>query len=167
MKQRIWFPVAVVLLFATPSFAALKINDAAPAFTLPELGKKEYSFSGSQTGTKGGTIISFFASWCVPCRTELPMLNALAPELDAKGIKILLVGVREDFGTIGRLLTELKVDRPIVVSDRDGKVAELYRVLFLPTTFFVGADGRVKDIIFGQIRDESQLRKSIASVTKP
>ncbi len=167
MRQRIWFSMVVVLLFATPSFAALKVNDAAPAFTLPEFGKKEYSFSGSQTGAKGGTIISFFASWCVPCRTELPTLNALVPELDARGIKIVLVGVREDFDTIGRLLTELKVDKPVVVSDRSGKVAELYRVLFLPTTFFVGADGRVKDIIFGQIKDEGQLRKGIASITTP
>ena len=167
MRQRIWFPLVVVLLFATPSFAALKINDAAPAFTLPELGNKEYSFSGAQTSAKGGTIINFFASWCIPCRAELPMLNAFVPELNEKGVTVLLIGVREDFGTISQLLTELKVDKPVVVSDRDGKVAELYRVFFLPTTFFVGADGRVKDIIFGQIKDEDQLRKGIASITTP
>jgi thiol-disulfide isomerase/thioredoxin len=165
--HKIWFAVLGFFLFATPAFAALKIDDAAPAFTLPAFGKKEYSFSGAQTGGNGGTIISFFASWCMPCRTELPMLNALVPELGAKGIKVLLVGVREDFGTIGQLLTELKVDKPVVVSDRDGKVSEQYRVLFLPTTFFVGGDGRVKDIIFGQIKDEAQVRKGIASITTP
>jgi len=165
--HRIFFTLLVFSLFATPAFAALKVNDAAPAFTLPEFGKKEYSFSGAQTGGKGGTIISFFASWCMPCRTELPMLNALVPEVGLKGITIILVGVRENFSTIGRLLAELKVDKPVVVIDRDGKIAEQYRVLFLPTTFFVGGDGRVKDIIFGQIKDEAQVRKSIASIMTP
>lgn len=167
MRHGIWLPLAVVFLFATPSFAALKINDAAPAFTLPEFGNKEYSFSGSQAGAKGGTIINFFATWCIPCRAELPMMNAFVPELDEKGVTVLLIGVREDFGTIGQLLAELKVDKPVVLSDRNGKIAELYRVLFLPTTFFVGADGRVKDIIFGQIKDEDQLRKGIANITTP
>jgi cytochrome c biogenesis protein CcmG/thiol:disulfide interchange protein DsbE len=149
------------VFFSSPAFAALKTNDPAPAFSLPAVQGGKFTFAPPQ---KTGTIVSFFASWCIPCRKELPLLNALSDELKSKGISIVLVNVREDTDAIRRLLAELKVDKPMVVSDRDGAVSSKYRVLFFPTTFFVGPDGRVKDIIFGEIRDETQLRKSADSI---
>ncbi len=166
MKKAIPLLIALILIGA-PAFAALKVNDPAPAFSLPDMAGKKFFFPGAQPNGTGGVVISFFASWCIPCRTELPMLNSLAQELSGKGIKVVLVGVREDAGTIKQLLTELKVDKPVSVTDRDGTVTEQYRVLFLPTTFFVNRDGRVKDIIFGPIRDEAQLRKSVSTITTP
>jgi hypothetical protein len=54
----------------------------------------------------------------------------------------------------------MKVDRPIVLSDRHGKTAEQYGVRFLPMTFSIGADGRVKQVIFGAIDDANILRDS-------
>ena len=80
-------------------------------------------------------------------------------ELKGKGIKVVIVDVKEDFNTIDSFLAELKVDKPIVLSDRHGKIAELYGVRFLPVTFFIGADGKVKHIIFGEIIDAKEVRK--------
>jgi thiol-disulfide isomerase/thioredoxin len=162
-----WLVVLFVLVMpAHPVQAALKINDQAPGFSLPTLGTTRYSFSPSELKHGGkGTIIAFFASWCMPCREELPMFNALVDEMSARGISIVLVNVKEDAGLVRNLLAGLKVDKPLVVIDRDGKVTEQYHVLFLPTTFFVGADGKVKDIIFGEIGDADQLRKSAATIT--
>ncbi len=166
MKKSILLIVMLLIMVASPAGAALKVNEQAPSFSLPEIGTPGNSFTGPNS--KGeAAIVSFFASWCVPCRTELPLLNALSDELGARGIRIVLIGVREAPGTIRQLLTELRIDRAVAVSDRDGRVTEQYQVLFLPTTFFVGADGRVKDIIFGPIKDEAQLRKSAATIAKP
>jgi hypothetical protein len=75
-----------------------------------------------------------------------------------------IIGVKESHDRIGALLAELKVDKPIALSDNDGKVAELYQVRFLPITFFIGADGNVRDIIFGEIKNEAELRKSIGKL---
>ena len=50
-----------------------------------------------------GVILGFFASWCVPCRNELPIINSLVDELKGKGVKVVIVGFKEDFDTIRRI----------------------------------------------------------------
>ena len=156
--------VSLFLLFCSPSFAALKLNDSAPAFSLRDAAGKDVFLgdvlNAAAKEKKNGIIVSFFASWCVPCRQELPLLNSLADDLKEKGISIILVDVKEDFTTIHALLAELNVDKPVVLSDRAGKTAESFQVRFLPTTFFIGPDGKVKDMIFGEIKDEAELWRS-------
>jgi thiol-disulfide isomerase/thioredoxin len=159
--------IVIIMLFlmgASSVSAALKTNDVAPAFSLPDNTGKEYHLSdilSARANEKtGGVIVSFFASWCVPCRQELPLINSLVDELQGKGIKIVLINVKEDPGSIKALLSELGVDKPLVLSDFYGRVSEKYQVRFLPTTFFIGSDGRIKDIIFGGIEGEKELRKS-------
>lgn len=151
-------------LFLSPAFAALKLNEPAPAFSLRDAGGKDVLLSdvlnAAAKDKVNGIIVSFFASWCTPCRQELPLLNALADDLKGKGITIVLVDEKEDFDTINALLAELKVSKPVVLSDRHGKTADSYQVRFLPTTFFIGHDGKVKDMIFGEIKDEAMVRRS-------
>jgi thiol-disulfide isomerase/thioredoxin len=164
------FVASLLYLFCTPSFAALKLNDAAPAFFLSDARGKDVALNDvlntAKNGKVNGVIVSFFASWCAPCRLELPLLNSLAEELKGKGIVIVLVDVKEDFDTIHALLAELKVNKPVVLSDRSGKTAESYQVRFLPTTFFIGHDGKVKDMIFGEIKNETALRQGAGKLVQ-
>lgn len=161
---KIIFAALASLLFATAAFAALKTNDPAPIFSLRDVEGKDFNLSdyvGAARKVSGnGIIVSFFASWCVGCRNELPLINSVVDELKGKGIKVVIVDVKEEFNTIDSFLTGLKVDKPIVLSDLHGKIAELYGVRFLPVTFFIGADGTVKHIIFGEIDDAKEVRKS-------
>jgi peroxiredoxin len=162
--HKIIFAALAALLFATTAFAALKTNDAAPIFSLRDVEGKDFNLSdyvgAARKESGNGIIVSFFASWCVGCRNELPLINSLVDELKGKGIKVVIVDVKEEFNTIDSFLTGLKVDKPIVLSDLHGKIAELYGVRFLPVTFFIGADGTVKHIIFGEIDDAKEVRKS-------
>jgi len=158
------------LLFASSAAAALKLNGTAPTFSLRDLDGKEFNLSdyaGSTKKEKGnGVILSFFASWCAGCRSELPLINSLVDELTGQGIRVVIVDVKEDVDTIRALLAELKVDKPVVLMDRYGKAGDNYQVRFLPTTFFIGADGRVKDIIFGEIKDKHELTASTGKLLK-
>ena len=167
--KKIVIAVLLQFLLVSPAFA-LKAGDLAPAFSLPELGKKDFYLSDHVGATKkediNGVIMSFFASWCVPCRNELPLIDSLVDELNDKGIKVVIVGFKEDFDEIGSLLAELKVHKPVVLCDRNGKVGEKYAVRFLPTTFFIGSDGRVKDVAFGEIKDEKELRDKAGKLLK-
>jgi thiol-disulfide isomerase/thioredoxin len=159
----------LLLLAASSAFAAFKPNDTAPDFTLTDQGKRAYSLkelTGISAEGKGGVILSFFASWCPPCREELPILNSMVNELAGRGITIVLIAVREDFDRVGPLLKQLKVDKPVVLSDRDGKVTELYKVRSLPTTFFIKAEGSIEDIIFGGIEDQVEVRRSVDKMMK-
>jgi thiol-disulfide isomerase/thioredoxin len=163
--------IATLLLFLLASSAfALRVNDPAPIFSLRDIKEVDFHLNDLVGATKKennkGIILSFFASWCIPCRNELPLINSLVDELKDKGIKIVIVGFKEDFDTIGSLLAELKVDKPVVLCDRDGKVGEKYGVRFLPTTFFIGSDGRVKDVVFGEIKDKKELREKAGKLSK-
>lgn len=168
--QKIAAGSLLVFLIACDAFAALKINDPAPLFSLQDAAKNEFSLGhivgAASKEKRNGVVLSLFASWCVPCRKELPILNSLVDELNGKGVKVVVIGVREDFQTIRSLLAELNVDKPVVLSDRDGKVAGLYQVRFLPTTFFIGPDRTIKDIIFGEISGQAELRRSVEKLLK-
>jgi len=156
------------LLFS--SAFALTVNDPAPMFSLRDIKEKDFYLSDLVGPTKkensNGVILSFFASWCTPCRNELKIINSLVDEMKDKGIEIVIVGFKEDPDTIGTLLAELKVNKPVVLCDRDGKVGETYGVRFLPTTFFIGSDGIVKNVAFGEIKDERELREKAGKLSK-
>jgi cytochrome c biogenesis protein CcmG/thiol:disulfide interchange protein DsbE len=160
--KKIILTAVTLILFASSSFAALKQNDPAPMFSVRDVEDKDFSLSDYVGPTRKaggkGVILSFFASWCVACKNELPLINSVVDELKGKGIKVVIVDVKEEPNTIDVFLTALKVDKPIVLSDHSGAIAEKYGVRFLPVTFFIGADGRVKDVIYGEIENEKELR---------
>lgn len=160
----------MVFLLASPVLAGMKVNDNAPAFSLRDSEGKDFNLSDAvgahNNGKVKGVVVSFFASWCIPCRHELVLINALTEQLSKKGVKVVIVDVKEDFKTIRELLSELKVDKPIVLSDGDGKAAELYGVRFFPTTFIIGADGSVKHFFYGEIKDEKELLDGVQELVK-
>jgi len=162
--HKIIFAALAILVFASTVFAALKTNDTAPIFSLRDVEGKDFNLNdyvgAARKESGNGIVLGFFASWCVGCRNELPLINSLVDELKGKGIKVVIVDVKEDFNTIDSFLTGLKVDKAVVLSDLHGKIAELYGVRFLPVTFFIGADGTVKHIIFGEIDNAKEVRKS-------
>ncbi len=163
-------PLLLSVLLAAQALAALKANDDAPLFSLPDGAGKDFhlgdAVGAKRKGKAGGVIVGFFASWCIPCRQELPLINSFADELKAQGITVVLVNVKEDFSAINALLSELKVDKPIILSDRMGQVSEKYQVRFLPTTFFIGADGKIKSAVFGEIQGEKELRENALKLAK-
>jgi thiol-disulfide isomerase/thioredoxin len=169
IKQAVFCALLVFLLVSSVS-AALRTNELAPSFSLRDSMGNDFFLSdvvGEKSKEKArGVVLSFFASWCAPCRQELPIINGMTDDLNRQGVKVVLIGLKEDFDIINGLLLELKVDKPIVLSDRYGKVAEKYQVRFLPTTFFIGGDGKVKDMIFGEISGEQAIRDSARKMFK-
>ena len=164
--------IMLILLFLSPAYAAPKANDPAPAFSLKDKDGKDFSLSdvvGANPNPKekaNGVILGFFASWCVPCRNELPILDSLVDEMKGKGVKVVIIGFMEDFDAIRGLLSELKVTKPLVLSDQHGAVGEKYGVRFLPVTFFIGSDGKIKDVIYGEIASDKELREKAGKLVK-
>ncbi|MDA8100795.1 MAG: TlpA disulfide reductase family protein [Nitrospiraceae bacterium] len=154
--------IGLFVLTASVAFA-IKANDPAPSFALRDSHDANFYLS-DYVGPKKkkpckGVILNFFASYCKPCRNELPVLNRLTEEFERKGIVIVLIGFNEDFDRIGELLGELKVDRPVILSDRYGKVGAKYGVRSLPLSVFVDADGIVRSVLFGESPDiEKEFR---------
>jgi peroxiredoxin len=87
-------------------------------------------------------VLNFFATWCEPCRAEMPELNRYFN--DHKGDSFLLLGIdaQEDPNTVTRFLGDLKIDFPVVIDG--GTIREQYGVSGLPTTVLIGVDGKVQ-----------------------
>lgn len=169
--MRAWFIAGVLLaLLVSPASAGLKFGESAPSFSLSDRKANIFTLSKvvGQAGENKvrGVIVTFFASWCGICRRDLPLINALVNEYASKGVKIVIIDVKETNEVISALLRELNVDKPVVLGDHDGAVADQYGIRFLPTTYFIDAEGKIRDVIFGGMRDASEFKKSAETLLK-
>ncbi|MFG5406889.1 TlpA disulfide reductase family protein [Piscinibacter sakaiensis] len=87
-------------------------------------------------------LLNFWASWCEPCRAEMPSLELLAERHAAAGLEVLAVNFRETDAAIRRFLGVMPVSLPIL-RDADGGAAKAFGVRMFPTTVAIGRDGRV------------------------
>jgi thiol-disulfide isomerase/thioredoxin len=86
-------------------------------------------------------LVNFWASWCLDCRLEMPVLERLHRELGPQDLAVDGVNVRESGETISRYASELGLSFPLVL-DPHGAIAAQYGMIGLPATFLVGRDGR-------------------------
>ena len=87
-------------------------------------------------------FLNFWATWCGPCREEMPSMQALYDELKDEGLEIIAVNVLEDHDTASGFVEEHGFTYPVVL-DRDGKVMLRYGIRAYPTTYIVDRDGYV------------------------
>ncbi len=99
-------------------------------------------------------LLNFWATWCQPCKIEMPWFEQLQKQYGPEGLQVVGIAVDDaDKEDISKFAKTLGVDYPILL-DNQG-VREVYRVQFLPATFYVGRDGKVADKVFGlKGRDE-------------
>ena len=122
-----------------------KIGHHAPDFALRNLDGDLVRLS-SLAGKR--VILNFWASWCPPCRAEMPDLEALYRENQEKGVMVLAVNLREDPEAVARFARSLRLTLPILL-DPDSEAANQYQPNYLPTTFFIDGSGVIRDMNVG------------------
>lgn len=95
-------------------------------------------------------LLNFWASWCEPCRAEMPSLELLAAHHEAQGLQVLAVNHRETDGAIRRFLGQTGLSLPIL-RDRDGAAAKAWGVRIFPTTIAIGRSGRAAFSVIGEL----------------
>ena len=101
--------------------------------------------------------INYWAEWCVPCRDEIPELNALHHDREATGLAILGVNYDGISGeSLATLATDMGIEFPVLVSDPIDRFG-YPRPNVLPTTVIIGPDNSVHDILIGPQTRESLL----------
>jgi thiol-disulfide isomerase/thioredoxin len=107
-------------------------------------------------------IINLWASWCGPCRAEMPAIQHLYEAQREQGLTVLAIhSTFQDSEDNARAFAqELGLTFPIVL-DRDGAVSRIYRLRALPSTFIVDRKGIIRDIIFGGPLSEATLLSKI------
>jgi thiol-disulfide isomerase/thioredoxin len=144
-------------LFKTLDLRGYTPRTAPPPFSGITLDARQLSM----TEYRGKVIVlNFWASWCLECRPEMPMLERLQREFASKGLAIVGVNARENREAVRRYAKELGLTFPLVF-DPDGKINALYGVIGLPTTFVVGRDGRAMAFAVGPRPWESAAGRAL------
>lgn len=134
-------------------------GDLAPDFTLKVLGENGKTLQLSSLKGKG-VIVNFWATWCEPCKIELPWLVELQKKYGPEGLQI--IGVADDDSgekTISDFARKMQINYPVLLGT--DQVADQYGGLDgLPTSFFIDRSGKVVDVVIG-IDSESRLEESI------
>ncbi len=123
---------------------AFHVGDTAPDFWL-QLEDGRYVRLSDLRGKP--VLINFWATWCPPCRAEMPEFVKTAADED---IIVLAVNDGEDRSLVEDFASAFGMTMPVVL-DRDGMLGERYLVQGLPTTYFVDREGKVSSMVVGQI----------------
>jgi cytochrome c biogenesis protein CcmG, thiol:disulfide interchange protein DsbE len=111
-------------------------------------------------------MINFFASWCDPCREEMPLINELATRAGKDGYAVLGIAVEDTRAAITQYAQEAKLVFPVAL-DLNSTVKRAYRILGPPATFFIDGQGTIRDVVIGPMTPERAregLKKSGVSL---
>lgn len=124
----------------------------APNFLLEELRGGELRLSDLRGRP---VVINFWATWCSPCRKEMPQFVDAYDKYRDDGLVIVAVNLQEGKSIAGEFADDYGMDFPVAI-DRDGEVGDQYRLLGLPTTYFVGRDGIIRSVFTGPFQEEER-----------
>ena len=139
--------LSTLIAAAVVAFPALagELSGVAPDFTLDAREGGQVSLSELRGNV---VMINFWATWCGPCREEMPHLEALHQRYSDLGFTLLGVNVEEDSRLSDRFLAETPVSFDILFDPQNG-VSELYDVVAMPSTVLVDRDGNMRYIHHG------------------
>ena len=156
--------VGCVTLFFSVAQAAqrqslheVKDRPLAKEFVLKDIDGKEFRLSQYRGKV---VLVNFWATWCPPCREEMPSMDRAYEQLKKSGIIILAINIGEDEDTIFKFTADYPVSFPLLM-DQDSSVINQWPVTGLPTTYVVDPNGHIVYRAIGSREwdDEALLKK--------
>jgi thiol-disulfide isomerase/thioredoxin len=153
-----------VLGFIGLAFCALAVQAApAPDFTL-----KNDAGENIRLAEQRGKVVmlNFWASWCGPCRKEMPLLDEMYQRYNKIGFELYGINVEKDTAAAKKLLKDLKATLPVLY-DPESKVSKLYNVDAMPTTVMIDKNGEIRYVNRGyKAGDEEKYRDQIQTLIR-
>ncbi|HCL82301.1 MAG TPA: hypothetical protein DHW81_08890 [Nitrospiraceae bacterium] len=138
--------LSVIFSLWNPGVSIAKENPASD-FTLPDVNGKKISLSEF----KGKVVIlNFWATWCGPCRAEMPSLNKLYLEFKDKGLAVIAVSVDTSEKPVKSFIKKHNLSFPVLMDKNKAVSFDEYGVLGLPTTFIIYKNGFIAEKIIGE-----------------
>lgn len=169
-----WVPLAVnALVWAVffaggtawardPVFRAMEVAHADPASAAPEFSLATPDGKTIRLAHLRGQVVflNFWATWCPPCRVEMPSMEQLHREFKDQGLAVLAVDIRESPTQVARFMKEFRLSFPALL-DTDGEVASRYRVQGIPATALIDHSGRIVGAVVGPRKWSSPEAKAL------
>ncbi len=134
----------------------------APDFTLELIGGGQVSLSDLRGKA---VVINLWASWCPPCRAEMPAIQDVYDRNKDRGLEVLAVNTtfQDREADAAAFAREFNLTFPIPL-DRTGEVARQYQLRALPSTFFVDREGVIRKIVIGGPMSETTIQTAVEQI---
>ncbi len=109
----------------------------APSFALDDLSAKRVSLKDLQGKV---VFLNFWATWCVPCRQEMPTMEKLQREMKEQGLEVVAINIKESQKAVRKFTGELGMSFTVLL-DKDAKVSEEYGAWAIPLSYFINRKG--------------------------
>jgi peroxiredoxin len=156
----------MALLVAAPAGAeVLKpwSGGAAPPLELEDLKGGKHRLADYRGKV---VLINFWATWCVPCREEMPSIERLRASLENRPFAVLAVNLAEPESRIAKFLEAVPLGFPVLL-DRDAKAARAWQAKMLPATYIVGPDGVIRYRHLGELDwSKPEVRETIVALMR-
>jgi peroxiredoxin len=136
----------------------------APDFELPTTSGETVKLSDLRGQA---VLVNLWATWCPPCRAEMPAIEKIYNEYKDRGLVVLAVNMtyQDTLSDISPFVNEYGLTFPIL-TDETGSVGASYQLRSLPSSFFIGRDGIINEVVIGGPMAEALLRARVEEILK-
>lgn len=158
-----WGLLALLFLALPAGAAGFQARDslAAPALAARDLGGVERTLADYRGKV---VLLNFWATWCPPCRREMPSMERLRVKMHGRPLEIVALDSAEPIEDVNAFLGLMKLGFPILL-DPEGENTKRWKVFGLPTSFLLDAQGRIRYVLSGPTEwDEGEAQQIIESL---
>ena len=164
MHRAIVSTLLLSLFVSVPARAEVKAGQPAPDFEAATLARQPLKLSSLRGKV---VLLDFWASWCEPCKQELPLLARLAPRLKARGIEVVAVNIDDDPRNAQSFLRDKNIQLT-VVADAGKKIVGRWEPPKMPSSYVIDQTGTVRAVNGGFVAgDEAKLESQLVALVKP
>ncbi len=153
-------PTSISPLPTTTVAVGIQVGNRAPNFQLQNLAGETVSLE-SLRGKP--VLINFWATWCGPCKIEMPYLQQIYDVWSPKGLVILAIDVGESSAVAGKFLADNNLSLPVLL-DTDRKVTTSYGITAIPTTFFIDKNGIIAQKFIGAFPNKEAIEVRLSRI---
>ena len=138
------------------------LGKQAPDFQLPDLEGQPVSLSSFRGQP---VLLNFWASWCAPCRYEMPFLQEIHEEWTGKSpsVVVLAVNIGESSSKVNEFINMYNLSFPVLL-DTKQDIARKYNIRAIPTTFLIDKDGIIQAIKVGAFSNKTEIEKNLSKI---
>ena len=171
MKSRSLTFVLLIVLVALVSSAVvanLRVGTKAPTFTVPTIDGKSFTLKDCFKKPGKVVLLDIWATWCPPCRMEIPHLINLQKKYANKGVVFVGVAIDADKGDVKSFAKKQKINYTVCHDPNAKTVGKSYQVQGIPATYIIDKKGVIRNVHsgFGGAEDAAKMDKEIASLLK-
>jgi len=169
MKKPVVVFLSLLLILCSQQAAAAKGQLKAyqgdltsPQFELLDMKGRQHSLSDYRGNI---VLLQFWATYCTPCRKEMPTMNRLIEKMQGKDFRIVTINMAESKAQVQRFLDEVPVDFPVLL-DSDGATLGQWKVFAAPANFILDKSGNIIFTLYGAIEwDSPEIVEKLSALT--